>query len=415
MSGVFRMAVLSDLHFASSEDARKDSHVILSRSDVISKQHPANDLKQLIADAGLKSDVVLCPGDITLQADTIALRAAWSSLNEIRTELGASHLFAATGNHDIASRLPPATDNSRGKLKTSPEIWEALKQLSPSYPYPQATDLQRLHYWAEHFLVAEVGDVRFVVLNTCNSHSRGESEYLHGRITDYTLSVLESQLKKDGKRPLNVLLCHHHPMKQPELNQTELEYSEMKQGRKLLDSLEQSEQPWFVIHGHKHNPKLEYAQGSSGNVPIVFSAGSFSAVLSPAYFPMGKNQFYIIEFDMQYVSNNGLAGIVRAWNWAEGRGWFPARADTGGGSGVVSGSGFGHRLNLARDARHVDDRFKSAMTIRWEELVEAFEWIPYLTQQDLQRLLNRLETNHAFTVIRDPNFDCSYELNRVAP
>lgn len=386
MSGrTLRVAVLSDLHFGSTEKGREHTYVIVGNS-AVPRQHPYQDLRKLILEEGLLADVVVCPGDITLQADCVGLEQAWLALNQLTEDLGAGHLLATTGNHDISSRISE-------KLELNPEIWERLKQLTPPYPYPQGTRTQRLEYWAEHFFVAHVDGVRFFVLNSCNCHSRGEREYLHGRVTDYTIALIEQAAQAPSDEVLNVLLCHHHPVKQAELSEFYPDYSEMIQGRKLLSALEASRKPWLVIHGHKHSPKLEYAQGASGDAPIIFSAGSFSAVLSPAFFPSGRNQFYIVDFDLDYIRANGVAGIVRAWDWVLGRGWFPAKLGDDDATRIPTGAGFGHRAN-ANDARMIDRHFIGQARIDWVDVVGEFDFVKYLTPEDLRRLLDRLARDH---------------------
>lgn len=389
-SRVVRIAVLSDLHFGSNEKSKAHTYVVAG-ADAVPRQHPVADLRALISSGSLCADVVVCPGDITLQADRVGLEKAWTTLNDITGDLGARHLLTTTGNHDIHSRL----DNP---VEESPEIWERLKQLSPAYPYPQGTRVQRLEYWSEHFFIAEIDSIRFVVLNSCNCHARGETEYERGRVTDYTIAQIQNAI--GGIPPigdqspaiLNVLLCHHHPVKQPEISQYDPDYSEMVQGRALLNALEESGLPWLVIHGHKHNPKIEYAQGASSGAPVIFSAGSFSAVLPQRSFPVGRNQFYIIEIDLDYVKSNGVAGVVHSWDWAIGRGWF-ASASNDSGQRIPTGAGFGHRAQQ-RDARDIDSFFSGRSKISWGEVSDQFEFVRYLTPEDLKRLLERLTRDH---------------------
>lgn len=392
MTGVVRIAVLSDLHFSSGEVGKGQTHVIMSRQE-IRKQHPYRDLLDLISTESLTADLVLCPGDITCQADQAALKFAWDALNKISENLGAGHLFAATGNHDISSR----------NGESSPEIWEYLKRLNPIYPYPSADKLQRLSYWGEHFLIAEARGLRVVILNSCNSHSRGAPEWAHGRITDYTISRIEEELGAPDSGRLNILLCHHHPAKHPDLNQGEADYSEMMQGAKLISILGERDEPWLVVHGHKHSPRLDYAQGADSDVPIIFSAGSFSAVLSPEYFAGSSNQFYIVEIDPQYVARNGIAGVVRAWDWREGQGWVSARSDGTSVGRIVDGAGFGHRANPSKDAQEIDLAIGAQGKAKWEDIVLGLPWLRHVTPRDLHKIMNRLKSSHRIDTLREPD------------
>ena len=405
-ASILRIAVLSDLHFGSTEKGRDHTYMIVGDS-VVPRQHPYQDLRTLIRERGLRADVVVCPGDITLQADGVGLEHAWQALNQLTDDLGANHLLATTGNHDISSRVSERSESN-------PEIWERLKQLTPMYPYPQGSRVQHLEYWAEHFFVAHINGVRFFVLNSCNCHSRGEREYLHGRVTDYTISLIEKAASVPSTSALNVLLCHHHPVKHADLSQAYPDYSEMTQGRKLLSVLESSGQPWLVIHGHKHSPRIEYAQGASGDAPVLFSAGSFSAVLSPAHFPTVRNQFYIIEFDLDYVRDNGTAGVVHAWDWVLGRSWFEAKLGDADAARIPTGAGFGYRSN-ARDARIINAQFASQSQIDWSDIAKEFDFVKYLTPEDLRRLLERLSRDHSLEANWTPGQTFPTELLRRTP
>lgn len=405
MAGVVRIAVLSDLHFSSGEGGKGQTHVIMSRQE-IKKQHPYRDILDLISAESLAADLVLCPGDITCQADQAALKFAWDSLNKVSDHLGAKHLFAATGNHDISSRAG----------ESSPEIWEYLKRLDPTYPYPGANKIQRLSYWAEHFLIAETQGVRVVVFNSCNSHSRGAPEWAHGRITDYTISRIDEELGQPDSSRLNILLCHHHPAKHPDLNQVEVDYSEMTQGAKLISFLGERDEPWLLVHGHKHSPRLDYAQGSDSDVPIIFSAGSFSAVLSPEYFAGSSNQFYIVEIDTNYVAANGIAGVVRAWDWREGQGWVSARSDRIIDGRILDGAGFGHRANPSKDAQEIDAAIGAEMKVKWEDILLKLPWLRHVTPRDLNKIIKRLNSSHYVDTLREPGswrpqelLRCNYE------
>jgi len=388
--GQIRIAVLSDLHFASGEEGSADAYVILSRQTV-PKQNPYRDVLDLISREKLVADIVLCPGDITYQADQGALKSAWVALNDVATKLGARHLLASTGNHDISSR----------DGQSSPEIWEYLKQLDPKYPVPAANKEQWLHYWAEHFLVYEADKLRILLLNSCNCHARGATEWNNGRVTDYTISQIEAALDSTSPGLLNILLCHHHPSKHPDINQFFSDYSEMKQGLKLLSVLGDRDEPWLVVHGHKHSPRLGNAEGVSSNEVTIFSAGSFSAVLPPQYFPGASNQFYIIEIDSDYVESNGVAGIVHSWDWREGNGWSRASPDSRYGSRIVSGTGFGYNCNVYRDAASIAAAFPEKSRIKWSEVVGVHPWVRYLAPKDLSRILGRLRTHHGLDSVGD--------------
>lgn len=390
MSEIVSIAVVSDLHFMDHDPQHDTTHVDLSI--VRSERHdPMGDLVRLIGDKGLKADCVVTPGDLTVAAGAAGLQAAWSAVHKFKEALSASQVFAVTGNHDIVSR-------STGE---EPEIWERLKKLEPKYPSSALTEMERLRYWGDHFAVVKLGALRFVLLNTCNAHARGEKEYGHGRITDYIIDRIVEATPDDDQTKLNVLICHHHPIRYADLADTFSDYSEMAHGSRLLDSLASTDQPWLVIHGHKHFPKVTYAGGGSAAV-TVFSAGSLSAILSPVYFSTAVNQFYILDIDLDDVAEFGLVGVVRAWDWIKGVGWVASEyRDTHPGR-LVYGSGFGYHANVKQIAKDIDAFLGGESVMPWSRVVDQFRGLKYLLLEDRIRLVASLSSRGITSVNSSP-------------
>src|SRR5207247_8648242 len=69
---------------------------------------------------------------------------------------------------------------------------------------------------------------------------------------------------------------------------------------------------WLVIHGHKHLPKLSYAQGATAATPVVFAAGSLCACLASRIQAVARNQFYILDFPLDLFPTVGLVGRFHA-------------------------------------------------------------------------------------------------------
>lgn len=376
------IAVLSDLHFCASDAGRKHTHAILSEN-LPPKQDPFADFLALIDSEGLKADVLLTPGDLTTMSCRPGLRAAWAAIQEIAGKMGAELVVASTGNHDVSSREKSA--------ESEPEMWEALKQLKPTYPSPQADELQRLQYWAEHFLILERDWIQVVSLNSCNCHARGEKEYEKGRVTEYTVQVLQEKLAKGPKKKLNILLCHHHPSGLPELRDTMPDYSEMQHGNKLLSMLDDAPGSWLVIHGHKHLPHLDYAKGGSDS-PVVLSCGSFSAALPAEFLATASNQAYIIEIDEDVVSKLGAAGVIRSWDWVKGAGWAKAeRFDSSRKDRIIHGSGFGNRTSIVTVAANIRDMLDGNQVISWKQVIERYPDLEYMRVDDRIKLLKHLK------------------------
>jgi hypothetical protein len=202
-------------------------------------------------------------------------------------------------------------------------------------------------------------------------------------------------LNKRGVREINVLLCHHHPQQHSELGLGE--HDVMKQGQLLLDLLGSADfGRWLIIHGHKHHPKITYAAGSATS-PIVFSAGSLCSTLFLPVQTVARNQFYIIDIDPKQLPILGLAGRIRAWDWATGSGWLPANER----SGLPHEFGFGFRGDPIVLADQIASLVSSGVPLVWDEVRTAFPYVDFVLPQDMMRLESRLIRNHSMRIVKD--------------
>jgi predicted phosphodiesterase len=378
---VITMAVISDIHAVADPANAHDSHVQLAtRGDP--STNPLTALKGLVATTDLKADVLLMPGDVCNKADADALRYAWSEIEVLAGELGVAQLIATAGNHDMDSRANAGYD-ARG----------AMLELTPLFPVADETLADQ--YWARNITVVSDSDWRVVVLNSSAYHGYGE-EWRHGRIADSTLRRLEAFAAADNK-PVNVLLCHHHP--QPWTHLALGDRSQMEGGDQLVELLDRADDlHWVMVHGHKHFPALGYL-GASTSGPVRFSAGSVGAVLYPQLSTAVANQFYMLEFDPDQAQTLGLAvaGRFRAWDWVAGSGWLPA----GPRSGLPAEGGFGYR----RDGRALAAEFaalairKGARTLRWGEVVTELPQFAYVTPGDLSMFEAAIVGQHGGSVV----------------
>jgi predicted phosphodiesterase len=374
-----RLAVISDLHAYTDTADKKGTPSYFKTDDIESpeQQHPIKSLLAYIRDRELSADVLICCGDLGDKADKRGIKEAWESVQEISKVLGSEHIFGTVGNHDIDSRFQASEYDAKGFLQT----------LSPSFPL--ATESDNDKYWARHFAIIDsVPSCRFVVLNSSAFHGNsgtpgGKPEYEQGRISPFTLEALRIALKGYEPRSVNVLICHHHPIKHNELNLGD--YDDLKDGQLLLDLLESDVRgDWLVIHGHKHHPKLRYAQGGGG-APIIFSAGSLCAVLPKELQGNARNQFYIVNLPLDDINRFGLVGVVQAWDWDFGKGMRPAIAR----SGLPAEAGFGYRGQVKQLAASIVASFSSDLQKEyrnWDELLARFPEVRYLLPGDLGRL-----------------------------
>lgn len=380
---LIKIAVASDLHAISgASQSVSRSHLRVGDSEDYPGKQPIAGLLKLIKDEHLKANILLCPGDLGDQADPEGIRYAWNALHRIGEKLGCQTVVATTGNHDVDSKF----------LHHRFDPLEVLKELSPPYPLPDDSSNER--YWMKHFVVWEGEQVRLVILNS-SAFTATPGEQSHGRISEATLTKLRAYLASTEPKALNLLTCHHHPQQHSELKLGD--YDWMREGQELLDLLgTRLYGSWMIIHGHKHHPKLTYASGGLSS-PIVFSAGSLSAVLYPELGTAARNQFYLLEFTKQDLDRFGIVGRGRAWDWATSIGWVAASK----GSGLPASFGFGCRQDLRTLSQAIAHEVGARRTAAWSTLSGAIPELKFLLPQDIEALNRQLRSDTTFSIFFD--------------
>jgi len=372
------VAVLSDMHaYAKDRDGRTDepSHLECGMREDDPNRHPVVGLEQLIAKHSLEADLLLCGGDLGDKADVAGLEFAWKLVERIRSKLGADQVIATAGNHDLDSRYQHTQFSAQ----------EELKRLRPRFPI--ADTGKSTEYWGRNFTVLEGPDCRVVTLNSCAYHGQGTGEQDKGRISEYTLAELREELDGEEAPPINILLCHHHPVHFTDIGDDS--YDAMDGGPGLLDLLRSgSHGRWMVIHGHRHMPHLTYALGGAAS-PVIFSAASFSVDLHLAIQARSRNQFYMLSFPLEETRELGLsfAGRFQSWYWVPRSGWEV----TPPGLSLPPAGGFGYREDGQLIARTIHDYMCDSprQSMSWEDLTGEFPRLAYLIPEDIA--LTRLE------------------------
>jgi hypothetical protein len=151
---------------------------------------------------------------------------------------------------------------------------------------------------------------------------------------------------------------------------------------------------WLVIHGHRHWPHITYAPGQSSS-PVVFSAGSLSAILYDELQDKARNQFYIIELDL--AAPGSVRGRFRAWDWISDSGFQAAREE----SGLPASGGFGVRMGGDELAERIADIVteSGAPFIAWSELQQRIPGMEFVAPRDLKECARILENKHDLPVL----------------
>lgn len=380
---ILRLAMISDVHAYSrariGPDADAPSFMEISNPSELPGRNPFIALRQLIAREGLSADVLLNCGDMGDKAQPDAIQYVWRQTVDLADELEATRIIATAGNHDVDSRGEYTSHDARGTLLGL-----------PSFPFedPNLTN----EYWSRNVVVVETDDARWVVLNSAAYHGF-KDEYRHGRIAASTLDYLKDRLSATANDKLNILVCHHHVYKIGNIDLTD--YSEMTDGFALLSMLELGGYgSWIIFHGHRHWPSITYAPGGN-NSPVVFAAGSLSAILWADIAGRARNQFYLV--DLLVPTNAGrVRGTFRAWDFVADEGFSPAQSR----SGLPHRGGFGGALSGSQLAEAIAGLVSrnGESFVPWAEVIRQVPDVLYTLPGDMRQCMESLKTSHGLHV-----------------
>jgi hypothetical protein len=385
---LIQIAIASDLHVHDEDGDNSPSHLRVGAEEGNPGRHPIVGLQKLVDTHHLKADLLLCPGDLGDKASRKGIQYAWKMLHQLKVSLSATDLLATVGNHDIDSYGKNTEFDPRGYLQS----------LTPLFPIDSEHDYDR--FWSRHFTVFETNEMRVVVLNSSAFHGydlRGQKdEHQHGRISEFTREQIKHALKNSNTKPINVLMCHHHPHQHSELDLKE--HDVMHGGQSLLDLLGSGDfGEWLVVHGHKHHPKISYAAGTASS-PIVFAAGSLCANLFKTVQASARNQFYLLSFDLEEIERTGLVGTFRAWDWIVDTGWVQASN----GSGLPASGAFGSRSKPVQLAKKIA-ALVTGPIMKWSELLAVCPDVVHVIPSDLKTILRSLHTDFGIGSSKDEN------------
>jgi Icc-related predicted phosphoesterase len=397
-----RIAIIGDPHFEVLSEANTQSSFIkLDASGNFINQsvteNPWIGLRELISESGKNIDALICAGDLTVKANGAGLKKAWEELLALGSQIGAIHTISATGNHDVLSR----TNNDiranpvRGMSETK-GVFEPLKLLKPTYPLVEHGQNKliehkdiRARYFGNGLALLEAETYRIIILNSCCEH--GPDSWMHerGAFPDSAHEAIIDELNNKNTDKINLLVCHHPPNSHSD--EESGSYDFIEKGDRLIQALE-NHGSWMIIHGHKHQGKISYAQGSL-TAPTIFSAASLGFHIEGAPHKQ-KNEFYCLEIELD--QNQSLRGHVEAWEWHFGIGWKVISDQS---KAIFNGCGFGNRsANINSLATDISSK---PLPYGYKDLLNYMPEFKYLTPKDMGQLKKRLESNHNITIETD--------------
>ncbi len=337
MSKTLRFAIVSDLHYRMDRARDRYRPATGEGGDAYDplvgllkylEQHRA----ELSDRNGRIADYLLCPGDICDKADGGAFDEGWKQLKELQNVLRAPNLIASTGNHEVRSRVSDADQTKAGNAVVAIDPLENV-QRNADYPSALLNGQQRWIYWGRGYEIILQDDLLVLLVNSSHFHpTMQDNEYERGRIGQVALDELKKELGplvKTNKSRVFLLLLHHHPISHQHLD-VDLGRIDMYNGELLMQVLSDTGVAWFVVHGHKHFPRLVIASDAGDGCSVVFAAGSLGAVLSGESAARTHHQFYLAELEiLAQDPERAACGRFRAFSWL-GRDWVSSsRRDHG--------------------------------------------------------------------------------------
>jgi Calcineurin-like phosphoesterase len=407
MTGIFRVAVMSDIH--AGELAHKDTWVIAGPPDSEPKENPLRDLVDFVEASGLKADLLVTPGDLGNRAHDGGRVYGWRELQTISAELGTDGVVGTAGNHDVVTRSP------------TPDQAQFLKLLTPRFPTLDENAANS--YWREGFYLDD-RDARFRILNinTCadfpqhpgpNASEAEAGEHVlaveRGSISTDRLRAIRKQISALVEKPVNIAILHHHPVEHARRAYFRDTYGPAANGDALIQLLEDATGTgrWMIIHGHKHIPDFT-VDGGTAHSPLVLCAGSLGGKLWHPINTFARNQFHIVEFELERILGRPRTrGVVHSWSWSYGTGWRKAPPETG----LPAEFGFGSPhdpVDLADQVASILNREGSEFA-RWRDVVESIPLVAYIGHKDFDLFTDRLSS-----LDFELEYSASFKVTRVS-
>ncbi len=397
-----KIIVISDLHIG---DGAVSNEFSVGQSNNAVKNRFLSELKDLVNKEDIKADYLVVAGDITDRATKEEFQLASKRLKEISeiVGVGSSKIFFVPGNHD----------GNWAEEKKSIEADEDLQlTIARKYEYLQVNEFFKesldnasvgCYYTEPYFAIWSDDNLNVIGINSSVFDHYNNKPH-HGVVRKQDLKLLDEKLEelKVGKsEKINLLLIHHHPIQQPDLPFDRADHSILQNAGVLMD-LASKHQINFIIHGHKHIPRLaQYTDGYQHPINIL-CAGSFSARLDDRWFQGVPNTIHQVEIDKICTINKSPFGKVTSWSHNTGHGWTRDESI----NGIAHKEFFGNRMTPAEleiNLRESIEVFFSKQDhIKWSELSHSCIDILYTSRKLLDKTIVTLSIELGFTIFKTP-------------
>ena len=364
-----KICIISDIH-CSKEKGGTNLFYSNIPDRPISQNPLSSFLKIMESDPEIKSDIVICLGDLGHQAYDKGIKIAWDSIERIKNEMNCKIKIGIPGNHDI---------DSRKIYNKNPN--EYIQNFSLNFPTPVKNLNSK--FWADGFCLYENENCEILMINTVHDHKDAESAKI-SIINEVTLENIEDELKMDIDK-VKLCILHHHPIKHTDISNWN-DTDSLEKGDKLLALLNRFNYD-IVIHGHKHQPRVCELNGLT-----ILAAGSFSC-FENLQATGTSTMFHIVDIEGQGK------GKILSWEFNYQKGWaknqnhnFPPEI------------GFGETKDINLIANEINQLFAKNLNkpLLYEKIINEIPELSYIIPEKLIRLRNILNTR--YNLFMEPNF-----------
>lgn len=408
-----KIIIISDLHIG---DAAVSKEFAVESSPNSVKNRLLEEFKELVQLQKLNADYLVVAGDITNRATKEEFELAAQRLLEISSIIGVdrSKIFFVPGNHDSnwdEEKLSMDSDENIDIV-----IERKYKDIRHNNFFKQCIErADSGDFYTEPYFTCWSDDhINVIGLNSSVFDHYNRKPH-HGIVRKQDLKKLDAkleELKVSSGEKLNILIVHHHPIQQPDLPFSEADHSILQNAGVLMD-IASKHNINFIIHGHKHIPRLTQFANEYSHPINILCAGSFSARLDDRWFQGVPNTFHQIEVDRVCTVNNTPMGKVVSWSHNTGHGWTKHESI----NGIPHLEFFGNRTPAQELKSQIEavikELFKTQSHVKWSDLSSQFLDIAYTSRKLLQKILRELSTDLGFSIHETPGQDELFILLKV--
>lgn len=398
-----KIAVISDLHVGNARGS--DLNPKSSREvDVLVDDYVERFVK-FIKGNSITADYLVVPGDVSHGAEPRQIKIASGAIERFAKVLDVplSNVLFVPGNHDVnwgivKLDMPEGADGHQ--YKSQYHMYRYVTFSDDETLFPCLSEGETRSIFEPPFFRSWAFD-DLVAVGYNSSWDDGPIQEVNcGKISEGHLSQLESHLSKLelNSDKLAVFIVHHHPVVHSDVEIDD--YSTLQNADKLLDLLHRYQFD-IVIHGHKHQPRLQTHFAGVGNHMLIICAGSFSSSVH-GFPPLTTNQFHLLHFDERDHTSGCVLGAMKSWIFTLERGWI--RSFSTEGVGVDHEVHFGAYPDVTRLVdelkRIIEQLFETKQFMQWHDIVNIDPKMKRVPNKQKELALLRLSGKLGFEFMK---------------